>query len=214
MPFSRFTAKQGAGVLAGIGLHIALEQRDHRVSRRNCGDLFKTEDFKAPIALVSPHSRWLQCPASHCSRALSGIQDALSERLRILNTINTLKAQAAANPGDVAVQRQLRRAAREYAAISAQLGGDKALEPDATPYGPPAGEAVPAPPPNCPAPTVTTGTNTTPVAIPDSPASRPHLDHHDRRFRRLALGRGPDEFITHTFASGLDITLTSPAGTS
>jgi subtilisin-like proprotein convertase family protein len=156
----------------------------------------------------------LQMPLSTAAAAAQSQKDALIERLSELRTtIDGLKEQVAATPGNTTLARQLRRAQREYDTISAYLGGDQASQPDLAGAGLPTDRAVPPAPPNCAVPAVTIASNNTPVAIPDNtPAGITSAI--------VVAGAGASIWdvdvtlnVTHTFPGDLDITLTSPAGT-
>ncbi len=117
---------------------------------------------------------------------------------------------------DTALRAQLDSLQQQLNQISAQMGGDlpspgdlgvQALAADAGPGV----RVAPAAPPGCVS-TLTTFTQSTPVAIPTGPAVVTST--------LVVSGAGPylldvdlTTFITHTFNADLDITLTSPAGT-
>ena len=110
-------------------------------------------------------------PAARARRsALQGpTKVADYQRLNDLSlAIARLKERLVTEPGNTQVRGKLNTALTEYNAISAAFGGDQAVQ-----VGPDAGGAAPTEggpmiPPNCVMGAPESGSNMTPVAIPDS----------------------------------------------
>jgi subtilisin-like proprotein convertase family protein len=159
----------------------------------------------APAALSAPSSK-----------------DAdLQKLVELQNRISDLKAQLASDPQNGELRRSLKSALKRYAAVSGRLGGDEApIEVDDgavdgrqrgldNGFTPPPMEGTVGT--GCPT-SAFSFTNSTPVTIPTGPAvvtSTLVVAGADTYLIDLNL----TTFITHTFASDLDITLMSPAGT-
>jgi subtilisin-like proprotein convertase family protein len=148
--------------------------------------------------------------------ALQGSTKATDyQRLNELGlTITRLKERLVTEPNNTQLRGKLNAALTEYNAISASLGGDQAAQvgPDSGAEAAPEGTG-PALPPNCTPGVTGSGSNMTPVAIPDSggPVATSTI---------TIAGAGTYIFdvnmftnLTHTFPSDLDMTLQSPAGT-
>jgi subtilisin-like proprotein convertase family protein len=141
-------------------------------------------------------------------------KEEMSARLNELDEmIGRLKAQLADSPKSRSLSDDLQAAIAEYDSLSASMGGDRASATSSRKRRPAAvtGGGGPTPPTGC-APTVTTSTNNTPVAVPTGPAVVSSTLN--------VAGAGPylwdvnlTTFLPHTFAADLDITIASPAGT-
>ena len=157
---------------------------------------------------------FLQLPvAGAARRTASSSKEADSAQLVQLDAvIANLKTRVGADPTNTSLVAKYNAAVAQYNAISVRLGGDRApsqLPPDLTTTR---GAGVPSAPPGCAA-TTTTFANSTATPIPDNDPTgiSPTVS---------VTGVGPYVYdvnvtvnITHTFASDLDYTLTSPAGT-
>ncbi|MBK6315294.1 MAG: proprotein convertase P-domain-containing protein [Blastocatellia bacterium] len=142
-------------------------------------------------------------------------KDASFQRLNELaGAITRFRERLAADPTNTQVLNKLNLALAEYDSISAALGGDQS-SPDQSQPAAPGSDPLGGPivPPNCVAGPAGSGSNVTPVAIPDSggPVATSTI---------VVAGAGPYLYdvtmvtnITHTFPGDLDMTLQSPAGT-
>jgi len=135
-----------------------------------------------------------------------------AEMIRLAGEMTTLKPQVMANRD---AEASYLVAESRYRELSAMMGGDdpgQVAGPSATASRRLRAKVVPTTPAGC-SPTTATFTQATPVAIPTGPAVVTSTV--------VVSGAGPylfdldaTTFITHTFAADLDITITSPAGTT
>ena len=148
--------------------------------------------------------------AAFAGPAMALDKPAVYEQMRVLGQqIRELKPQAGA-----AAASALASALDQYAALSAQLGGDDpaALLGDGGPAAPSSPGAAPTPPPGCTT-SSTSGANNTPVAIPDSGGPVATSTINIAGAGTFLSDVDLTVAITHTFPGDLDFTLTSPAGT-
>ncbi len=151
-------------------------------------------------------------------RSASRQSSSKEERFQRLNelagAISRFRERLVSDPANAQLSGKLNAALSEYDSISASLGGDQAELTPTLPAGPGSGNrGGPTVPPGCMPGALGTGSNATPVAIPDSggPVATSTI---------VIAGAGPYLLdltmvtnITHTFSSDLDMTLQSPAGT-
>ena len=175
------------------------------------------------FALISLAAGTFALRPALTSRAAARVQESKEathqQMIDLEVAIESLKQELAANAKNSKVQVELDAALTRYAELSAQMGGDRPVVAGkgsaamAAPFGilGGVGGVVPTAPPGCVL-SVTSATNSTPVAIPTGPAVVSST--------LVVAGAGPylfdlnlQTFITHTFAADLDITLQSPAGT-
>jgi subtilisin-like proprotein convertase family protein len=135
--------------------------------------------------------------------------------IELASIIATLRLQVAANPTNKALAAELQAAMVEYDQLSASLGGDQAPNNDSgLPPSKPAAPAVIPPAPTGCTPITTTFSNNTPVPIPDN-----NLAGVTSTINVAGAGVSLWDVnvtvnIPHTFPGDLDITLTSPSGTT
>jgi subtilisin-like proprotein convertase family protein len=157
----------------------------------------------------------VQLPTAAAARRTtqdSAKEQSYSRLIQVDESINSIRGQLAADPTNTRLQTRLANLTAEYEALSVQFGGDRAPGNFYVDNTPQRGNVTPIPP-GCTSATAS-GSNNTPQNIPDNNPTGITSTINISGAGTYLWDVDLQTFITHTFPGDIDMTLTSPAGTT